>query len=303
MYKIFTLVAAIAVMPLSQNLIPSTTVDKSITSTPVFSFHCNNNNKSSFFEPEKKVIEPWSQDWMATAQENIRKSEYNFTWEEKYQAYCTPNRKNNLRFFYDDNGFSAEPRSTKIPIGKATPLAGPDEIKYKYLPGWKVRFSLDKKQFGHGNWEVANNKASCVTEKVTVEYINNDEGMRQNFIVRQPLSKSKKLKINFSVKTKLKAKLTGNSLQFFYKKINVLNYRDLKVWDANNKLLAASLHKKSKGRFYIQVDAKDAVYPITIDPISTGTAGIPDWQGDDANQAGAIFGSCVASAGDVNGDG
>ena len=303
MYKFFTLAAAIAVMPLSQKIIPSKTLGESTVNYQVFSFHFKNSNSTNPFEPEKKTTEPLSQGWMATAQENIRKSEYNFTWEEKYEAYCTPNRKNNFRFFYTKEGFSVEPRTTKIPIGKLDPLASPDKIKYKYRPAWKVKFNLDKKQAGNGKWLVANNKALYLAEKITVEYINNDEGMRQNFIVHSPLSTNNELKLNFSIKTKLKTKLTGNSLQFFHKKTNVLNYHDLKVWDANNKPLEASFHKKNKDHFYIQVDAKDAVYPITIDPISTGTSGTPDWLGDDANQVGAIFGSCVASAGDVNGDG
>lgn len=303
MYKIFTLATAIAVMPLSQNIITSNIKEDNSFNIPALLFNFKNTAKPNPFEPEKKVTEPWSQSWMATAQENIRKSEYNFTWEEKYKAYCTPNRKNNLRFFYDENGFVAEPRTTKIPLGNFNTQTKPEEIKYKHLPNWKVKFNLDKKQLGKGKWQIANNKASYLTEKITVEYINNDEGMRQNFIVHAPLSKSNELKINFSIKTKLKSKLTGNSLQFYHKKTNVLNYRDLKVWDANNKLLSASFHKKRKGGFYIQVGAKDAVYPITIDPLSTGTAGSPDWLGDDADQVGAIFGDCVASAGDVNGDG
>ncbi len=303
MYKFFTLAAAIAVMPLSQNIITSDVKeDNTVNSRAVF-FQYKNTITTNPFEPDKKVTEPWSQNWMATAQENIRQSEYHFTWEEKLKAYCTPNRKNNLRFFYSEKGFSVEPRTIKIPIGIADPMDRPDEIKYRYLPNWKVNFNLDNKQVGNGKWQTANNKALFLTEKITVEYINNDEGMRQNFIVHQPLSKSNELKINFSINTKLRSKLIGNSLQFFHKKTNVLNYRDLKVWDANNKLLSASFHKKRNGHYYIQVDAKDAVYPITVDPISTGTAGTPDWIGDDADQTGAIFGSSVASAGDVNGDG
>jgi Secretion system C-terminal sorting domain/FG-GAP repeat/FG-GAP-like repeat len=302
MYKIFTLAAAIAVMPLSQNII-SNVPEETIVNVRAFYFQYKNTISTNPFQPEKKATESWSQNWMATAQENIRKSEYNFTWEEKLKSYCTPNRKNNLRFFYDETGFLAEPRTTKIPIGNFDPIAKSEEIKYKHLPYWKVKFNLDKKQTGKGKWQIANNTAEYITDKITVQYINNDEGMRQNFIVHAPLSKSNELKINFSIKTKLKSKLTGNSLQFFHKKINVLNYRDLKVWDANNKLLSASFHKKRNGNYYIQVDAKDAAYPITIDPISTGTTGTPDWLGDDANQAGASFGTSVASAGDVNGDG
>ncbi|MFN8307418.1 MAG: T9SS type A sorting domain-containing protein [Ferruginibacter sp.] len=236
---------------------------------------------------------------MATAQENIRKSEYHFTWEEKYQAYCTPNRKNNFRFFYTEEGFLAEPRQTKIPVGKIDRLKRPEDIKYRTLPGWKIKFNLDKTQVGDGKWQIENNKAEYITEKITVQYINNDEGMRQNFIVHSPLSKDEALKINFSIKTKLRAYLHGNQLQFFHKKANVLNYEQLKVWDADGKALHASIKKIKKNKFYIQVNTKYAAYPITIDPLST----TPNSTLDDANQAGANFGNSVSSAGDVNGDG
>lgn len=237
---------------------------------------------------------------MATAQENIRKSEYNFVWEEKLKAYCTPNRKNNLRFFYDENGFTVEPRQVKIPVDKVDRLTRPEDIKYKTISNWKIKFNLDKNQVGNGKWQTVNNKAEYLTNKITVQYINNDEGMRQNFIVHSPLINSDDdLKINFSIKTKLKIYLHSNQLQFFHKKTNVLNYEQLKVWDATGKPLEASIKKNRKNKFYIQVNTQKAVYPITIDPLST----TPNSTLDDANQANAHFGYSVSSAGDVNGDG
>ncbi len=237
--------------------------------------------------------------WYGEAMKNIAASEYHFKWEAAKNAYCTPNRKNNLRFFYNEDGFTVEPRTTKIPMGDFDPMKRPDEIKYKQLPNWKINFNLDKKQVGKGIWQVTGNKAEYVTDNITVQYINNEEGMQQNFIVQKPLSKKEDLKINLSIKTKLKTKLNGSQLQFFHKKNNVLNYKDLMVWDANNKPLAASFHKNSKENYFIKVNTKDAAFPITIDPIST----VPDNTPDDADQASAVFGVSVASAGDLNGDG
>ena len=236
--------------------------------------------------------------WYSDAMKNIAASEYQFKWEEKLNAYCTPNRKNNLRFFYTKKGFSVEPRTTKIPIGDFDPMARPDEIKYKTLPNWKVHFNLDKKLVGKGLWKVFENKAEYITNNITVQYINNDDGMRQNFIVHMPLSKSNTLKLNLNIKTKLKNKLNGNQLQFFHKKINVLNYEDLKVWDASGKSLTASFKKSRHGNYCIQVNTKQAIYPITIDPINTTPAAIVE-----SNQVTAQLGISVSSAGDVNGDG
>jgi hypothetical protein len=300
MYKIFTLAIAASVLPVAKQYYSTISFTGNAVEKPAYIFPYKNTITTNPFEPvKKKVEEPWSQNWMATAQENIRKSEYHFTWEEKLKAYCTPNRKNNLRFFYDEKGFVAEPRSTKIPIGKVDPKAMPDEIKYRNIPNWKVKFRLTEKQVGKGLWKVAENKAEYLTEKITVQYINNDEGMRQNFIVQSPLSTDDELKINFSIKTKLKTYLHGSQLQFFHKKTNVLNYDQLKVWDAAGKPLQASVQQKNNKQFFIKVNTKNAVYPITVDPLTN----TPNSILDDANQAGANFGQSVASAGDVNGDG
>ncbi|MBL0055236.1 MAG: FG-GAP repeat protein [Chitinophagaceae bacterium] len=297
MYKFFTLAAAVAIMPLSKQAPADLAfVSKKEKQAYIFPYK---NSLPDPFKAETKPAEPWSQNWMATAQENIRKSEYHFVWEEKLKAYCTPNRKNNLRFFYDDRGFVVEPGRTKIPIGDIGKTTKPDEIKYRTIADWKVKFDLDKKQVGIGQWRVGENKAEYVSDKITVQYINNDEGMRQNFIVHAPLSNDDELKLNFSVKTKLKTYLHGNQLQFFRKKENVLNYEQLKVWDAEGKPLEAVIKKCKKSKYSIEVNTKYAAYPITIDPLSTTPNSTPD----DANQAGAKFGCSVASAGDVNGDG
>ncbi|MBL0055237.1 MAG: FG-GAP repeat protein [Chitinophagaceae bacterium] len=297
MNRTFLLAAAVVVMPVSEQVSSQLSFDNPKEERSHI-FHYKNTLPDPF-KPETKPSEPWSQNWMANAQEKIRKSEYHFVWEEKLKAWCTPNRKNNLRFFYDENGFSVEPGRTKIPIGEIDKTTKPDEIKYKTIPGWKVEFGLDKKQVGRGNWQVGENKAEYLTDKITVQYINNNEGMRQNFIVHSPLSNNDELKINFSIKTKLKTYLHGNRLRFFHKQKNVLNYEELKVWDAEGKSLEASIKKTKKNKFYLQVNTKNTAYPITIDPLSA----TPNSTLDDANQVAAGFGTSVASAGDVNGDG
>ena len=209
-----------------------------------------------------------------------------------------PTEKTTCAFFIMTKDLLLSQEQQKYLLVILIPMARPDEIKYKTIPNWKVKFNLDKNQVGKGLWQVSDNKAEYITEKITVQYINDDEGMRQNFIVNEPLSKSNSLKINFSIKTKLKIYLHGNQLQFFHKKTNVLNYEQLKVWDANGKPLEASIKKNKKKRYYIQVDTKNAVYPVTIDPLST----IPSWMGE-SNLANSYFGVSVSSAGDVNGDG
>ncbi|MBK9226723.1 MAG: FG-GAP repeat protein [Ignavibacteria bacterium] len=105
-----------------------------------------------------------------------------------------------------------------------------------------------------------------------------------------------------------------------------LKYSSLKVWDANGVELRAFFEEtklqpevngfppEARGNdkniiipnskflipnsFCIVVNDEDAVYPITIDPLSS-TA---NWTAE-INQASANFGWSVATAGDVNGDG
>ena len=312
MHKIFTLAIAASFLPLSQQFKIATSPLEKDRAAVNWLFKCKITTPV-FFEPQKKTAEPWSPNWMATAQENIRKSEYHFKWEEKLNAYCTPNRKNNLRFFYNDNGFAVEPRTTQIPMSEFDPIAMSEEKKYPGVrqagrsitnqptaqAGWKIKFNLDKNQIGKGLWKVSENTAEYVTNKITVQYINNDDGMRQNFIVGSPLSNNKELNINFSIKTKLKILVRNDKLQFFHQETNVLNYEQLKVWDANGKPLEASFKKNKTDQYSVKVMVAGAAFPVTIDPLSATPNSTPD----DADQADAQFGASVASAGDVNGDG
>jgi hypothetical protein len=236
--------------------------------------------------------------WYSTAMKNMEEGEYHFNKVADSDTYSTPNRKNNLRFYYDESGFTVQPRVTQIPVGDKDLTTPPDEIKYKALPDWKVAFNLDKEQIGEGTWQIAGNKAEYQTDNITVQYINNMEGMRQNFIVQKPLSEDDTLKLNFNVQTTLKQRLSSDRLQFVHEERGVvLNYEQLKVWDANGKVLAAAFEKNNSS-YAIHVNTADAVYPITIDPISTAAAAMIE-----SNQANADFGYSVASAGDVNGDG
>nr|MBP6432089.1 FG-GAP repeat protein [Ferruginibacter sp.] len=305
MIKLLALSVGITALPLTQKMV-------SVQSNkPAYQFKFVNTITNNLFEQKKETKTSSPEDlkqgsWYSNALQHIEQSEYQFKWEEKFKAYCTPNRKNNLRFFYTTDGFSAEPRTTKIPLENYEPTVLEKDKKYKYLPnlptgqaGWKINFNLDKTQIGEGSWSVTENKAEYITDNITVQYINNKEGMRQNFIVYKPLSKSSELKINLQVKTKLKTRLQSNQLQFFHKNVNVLNYKDLTVWDANKKPLKAYFKQSGKGKYSIQVNTENAIYPITIDPLSS----TPDSTPDDANKANALFGRSVASAGDVNGDG
>jgi len=80
-----------------------------------------------------------------------------------------------------------------------------------------------------------------------------------------------------------------------------LHYAQLKVTDARGSVLHSWMEGfagEGVRGIRLVLDAKEAVYPITIDPLSTGWA----WTAQ-TSQGSAYLGNSVATAGDVNGDG
>jgi len=81
----------------------------------------------------------------------------------------------------------------------------------------------------------------------------------------------------------------------------VLRYAQLKVTDARGEILPAWMEGfagEGMRGIRLVIDARDAVYPLTVDPLATSAA----WTAE-SNQAAAQFGWAVGTAGDVNGDG
>ncbi len=129
------------------------------------------------------------------------------------------------------------------------------------------------------------------------EYINNLWGLRQNFIINQEL-RANQIKLMLSVygatpvlKNKTTILLNGEDGP-------ILEYANLYVYDALGKPFNAHFNVTQNVIEIVVENTANAVYPITIDPIST----TPDWHGE-INMANARFGSNLATAGDVNGDG
>ncbi|MBK8983687.1 MAG: FG-GAP repeat protein [Ignavibacteria bacterium] len=180
-----------------------------------------------------------------------------------------------------------------------------------------------------GNLSVAGNKASVEDEKLRIDYTNDKAGMRQDFIIKKKPEGEGKLRMNITADTKLKMIVGADALMFKDKNgIDKMKYSALKCWDANGKELRAYFEKNDQfqitndklqiknkiqkseeknicnlkfdisNSFSIVVNDEAAVYPITIDPLSTS----PDWTME-GKQEHQYFGYSVATAGDVNGDG
>jgi hypothetical protein len=295
MYKVFALAALIAVTPLPQVVTNNLTA---ADNKSYFHFTFKNNNAADLFESKKiNTIDTAAlkqSDWYSTTIKNIEASEYEIKKADDKDLFAAPNRRQQLKANFSYNSFTLQPR---------------DEKK-----GWKLNLQLNGIYAGNKLLAAPAIKDVAVTtankivfnnNDFSTEYINSQDGVRQNFILqKEPSSKPKTINIKLQTnkgwyinkvhdKELHFAKTEGDHLS---KKIT---YNSLKVWDADNKELDAKfvLNKKHTA-FEIEVNTEDAVYPITIDPLSTTAS----WSVE-SNQAGAYYGWSVATAGDVNGDG
>jgi hypothetical protein len=292
-------------------------------------------NKQNGINKDEDVRDGIDQDWYSKALENISQEEYNITYSEELGTFQSPNRANNIRFIYHKDGFTAKTRTNKIPKFDVNDKTLKEEEKeYETVDEWEVKLRIKNYELGIKNSEIqaAGNKAFIEEDKIRIDYTNTKDGMRQDFIIKQKPAGEGKLRLNLSAETKLKMIVGADALMFKNDKgEEKMKYSALKVWDANGKELRAYFEKnnyelriknyelrskskindpKSKNKkipnskfsilnsFSIVVNDEDAVYPVTIDPLSNAI----NWSAE-GNQASAYFGNCVATAGDVNGDG
>jgi hypothetical protein len=271
------------------------------------------------------VSEDIDKDWYSGAMENIQREEYNISYSEELGAFQSPNRANNIRFIYHNDGFTAKNRINKNPLFDLRDKSIKEsDKKYESVPEWSIDFKLtmvnNESSIVEGELSAAGNKAFIEDQNIKINYTNNEEGMRQDFIIRKKPEGEGKLRLNINAGTKLKMVVGADALMFKDNQgVEKMKYSALKVWDANGVELRACFEKsetlqienqKSQTRnsksqikeylksFSIVVNDEDAVYPITIDPLSTTQS----WKVE-SNQSGAYMGCSVATAGDVNGDG
>ncbi len=241
--------------------------------------------------------------WYAEVLQGIEDREYEIGYDNAAKSYASPNRKNNLRSFYTADKFTLLPRNDSADKWKLelTTLGVYVNNKWVYGPSVQSNVVLDQKTIRFNQ-----------DDNFITEYINSKEGVRQNFIIRKEpsatLNPGSGIRHPQTINLKLQTnkgwyvnKVHNKEIHFakatktgYDKKIT---YNDLKVWDAGNKELAASFSVK-ENVISITVNTAGAVYPITIDPISTTPAAMVE-----SNTAFAWLGNSVASAGDVNGDG
>jgi hypothetical protein len=149
-------------------------------------------------EVKKDDCNPESTDWYTEAVSNIQEAEYNVTFSEDLNSFQSPNRANNMRFIYQKNGFTAMLRNNKVALFDESDKAIEEKNKkYNYLDEWKVNFKIEKvskelnsnsenyfTDFSGNEFNTKENLISIENENLRIQYTNDEEGMRQDFIVK-----------------------------------------------------------------------------------------------------------------------
>lgn len=236
-----------------------------------------------------------SNDWMANATAQLDKETYHFIHTGK--EYAVLNKKQHLVFAASADKLIVKPVDNKtswsstlelLSVGNAPVVAQQSLFtKENYL------------KFSNNRYEV--------------EYINDESGLRQNFIVKNKPAGNNNLQLRMKVSGSLiPSVLNKNILQLTHEPSGkvYIKYDGLKVWDANNKILDASMQLSKNNELIITVADANAVYPVTIDPLThaaewtvSADGILPGLLNSLQLQVDALVGYSMAGVGDVNGDG
>jgi hypothetical protein len=84
------------------------------------------------------------QAWYGDVLRKIRNDEYNITYDEETGSYQSPNRMNNLRFIYHNDGFTATTRTNRIPKFDVSDNTLKEEgNEYETVDEWSVKLKVE----------------------------------------------------------------------------------------------------------------------------------------------------------------
>jgi len=235
---------------------------------------------------------------LADIRSSLEKQEYHISYDGKKKKLQSPNRNNNIRAYYEPGKLTVQTRVDTTGEGFQMEL-----INEGIFADGKLLYKPE----ADANANHHENKVQISHDAFTEEFINNEDGVRQNFIVENAPEGTRQLQVKMSAKGLKVEQGSGNELRFYSEKAgdqtrNKLVYSDLKCWDANKKPLNATLAYVDN-RIHISVDVADAAYPVTIDPIIANGTPLNADKILQINQSTMWLGWSVSSAGDVDGDG
>jgi len=287
----------------------------SLGTTPVTAAPALSADGRSFAEGPEAETTPLpahaSANWWATVQEDIRRSEYHVTWQDKTYlpdvpaAYHAPNRAHNLRTYFTSQGPVVIPRAW---------TAGAEAPPWRWglrLAAWGREGALRPAQAATLHPDA--NRVEYRRGEVVEWYVNDERGLAQGFTLMMPPESDGAndespviLKMAFSGNLTPKLTGAGHALELATPNgRSGVHYGALHASDATGQELPVRFALGGQ-LASILVDATEAVYPLTIDAVVTGLSPEADWTYHPpvfVPPINAYVGCSVATAGDVNGDG
>lgn len=107
-------------------------------------------------------------------------------------------------------------------------------------------------------------------------YVNSPLGVEQGFTFAKPLRAGGSLTLVFGLRGTLTPRLNANALEFVNARDQAeLRYSDLIAYDAHHRTLPSHIMLRGTD-LELAIDAQGADYPITVDPLFSITASLPD---------------------------
>ena len=215
-----------------------------------------------------------NENWLAVVQQQIADEEYFVTWQERTllddieAAWHAPNRAHDFRSYFTERGIRVVPRTeTENP--------------------WEWGLALVS--YGRGERDMALESAAPAPARNRIEYnrssldewfVNSSKGIKHGFTLYGPPQPSQDDPVHLTLV------LGGNLTPIFStdrqaidfrspEGICVMRYAGLTVNDATGRLLPAWMagnEERGLRTLRIYLDDREAVYPVTVDPIATSAA-------------------------------
>lgn len=156
------------------------------------------------------------------------------------------------------------------------------------------------------NMDSLNNKITFYYNNFNIEYLDEENGFRQNFLVKKRPEGNGNLTVYMQVDDEYCLSKKEDNINIQSAEINNpgFNYSGLHVIDANNEVLPSEMqiaYHNDEQYIVLVINDANAEYPVLIDPVFTTLLEIDTVL--NGSQIYNYYGDCVSNAGDVNGDG